>query len=199
METCGDAPEFVWAAEMPLLTNRFFLYDGLKLFVWLTVILSALVGAMFGISGSLSKAMPILEMFGWIVAGILYLFVLIAWIVLGNRYPMAFRIAPESIGWVSLSRRARIANRMAVVAGAATGSLTGAGAGLLAMSQESGRLPWSKLRKVKKYPEERVITLMKSWRVAARLYCTPENYAQVAQLVDRYFAATRPLAAALER
>jgi hypothetical protein len=186
-----DSPEFAWAVEMPLLTNRFFLYDGLKMFLWVAAIISLMIPVVFAVTGSLKHVMQLLTMFAWILAGLFYLFVLITWIVFRNRYPIGFRVDSQGVRWVSLSRRARLANRAAVIVGAATGSLTGAGAGLLAMSQESGQLAWDKLRKVKKYPEERVVTLMNSWRVVIRLYCTPENYEYVVQLVDSFSTVSR--------
>ena len=187
-----NVPELTWAAEMPLLTNRFFLYDGLKVFLWMVAILAVLMTVFFGLSGSLKQVVPILETFAWVLAGLLYLFVVIAWVALGNRYAVAFRIGPEGVAWRTLSRRALAANRLALLAGAATGSLTGIGAGALAIQRESGSLAWNKLRRTKEYPAERVITLMNNWRVVARLYCTPENYAQVLQSLRFYSASAGP-------
>jgi len=191
-----DAPELSWAVEMPLLTNRFFLYDMLKLFFWVAVLLGVLLTVTFAFGGSLKNLPPILKMFALILGGIFFLFVLISWIFFGNRFPMRFRINSWGVGWSSLSRRSRLANRAAVIAGVASGSLAGTGAGLLAISQESGQLAWEKVQTVKKYPAECVITLMNSWRVVIRLFCTPENYADVARLVDACSARNRAGAAA---
>ena len=195
MSSGQQAPEAVWAAEMSLLTNRFFLYDGLKLFLWLAIILTVLVAFIAAGSGSFRNFPVLLALFGWIIAGFLYLFVLICWIFFGNRFPMSFRVGPRDIGWLTLSRRGKTANRLALVAGAATGSLSGMGAGMLAMSEESGSIEWRKVGQVKKYPEDRVITVMNSWRVVARLYCTPENYSEVAALLDYYYTASRSIPA----
>ena len=195
MTTPQETPEFVWAAEMPLLTNRFFLYDAVKLLFWVAVVFSAILLVCATFAESLGKILPVFGILGLILAGFLFLFVLIAWIFFGNRFATSFRVSSYGIGWASLSRRARTANRLAVVAGALGGSMSTAGAGLLAVSAESGAVPWSDIRQVKKYPDERVITIMNSWRVVIRLYCTPENYAYVSQLLDWYFNATRPAAA----
>jgi len=175
-----------WAVEMPLLTSRFFLYDFLKLFVILAIVVCILIPAGFALSGSAKSIVPLLEMFGWISLGIAYMFALIAWIIFRNRYQIGFRIDEGGIAWISLSRTARIANRLALVSGAVGGNLGSAGAGLLAMSAETGRIEWDKIRRVKYYPEEYVLSVMNSWRVVVRLFCTPENYSQVAQLVDSY-------------
>jgi hypothetical protein len=195
MTPAQNPPEFAWAAEMPLLTNRFYLYDGLKLFFWVGLATSVILGAIAAASGSMRGMLSIFEMFGLILGGFLLLFVLISWIFFGNRFPTGFGIGPQGIWWISRSRRARIANRLAVVAGAAGRSPATAGAGLLAVSGESGMAGWADIRRIKKYPDERVISIMNNWRVVIRLYCTPENYAYVAQLVDWYFSVTRPGAA----
>jgi hypothetical protein len=179
-------PVMTWAAEMPLLTGRFFLYDFLKLFVILAAVIAALVLLMAAFSGSMETFTPLLGMFGLIIAGFIYLFALISWVVFRNRYPVGFQIDAGGVAWVSLSRTARIANRLALVTGAVRGNLGAAGAGLLAMSAESGRIEWNELRRIKPHPEDCVISLMNSWRVVARLYCTPENYAQALALLESY-------------
>lgn len=179
-------PAIDWKIEMPLLTSRFFLYDGLKLFVILGVSVAFLTLVISGLSGSWKQAPTLLTMFGWIVAGLLYLFTLIAWVIFRNRFLVGFRIDEQGVAWRTLSKTARAANRLALVTGALRGNPGQAGAGLLAMAGESGRLRWDKVRRIKKYPAERVITVMNSWRVVIRLYCTPDNYACVASVLDGY-------------
>jgi hypothetical protein len=194
-----NSPRFEWQAEMPLLTNRFFLYDGGKLVFWTGIGVGVLM--FFGclLAGSLRSLPTLLGLFGAILLAMLFLFLLIALLFFGNRFPMSFTIGPGGIGWASVSRRARAANRIAVVAGIASGSLGGTGAGLLAVSQETGYLSWSEVRRIRPYPAERVITVMNNWRVVTRLYCTPDNYAYVARLADWYFTVTRPSAPAPPR
>jgi len=199
MATTQSWPEFAWTAEMPLLTNRFFLYDALKLFFWTAISIFVLLFVTFALGGSLEHLPPILEMFGIILAVLVVLFALIALVFFGNHYPMAFRITPRGIGWMTLSRRARAADRVAIVAGILSGNPGAAGAGMIAASQESGWLQWGQLCRVKKHPDVRVISLMNTWRVVIRLYCTPENYAYVAQLLDWYFSATHPYPSAVRR
>lgn len=55
MTTPQETPEFVWAAEMPLLTNRFFLYDAVKLLFWVAVVFSAILLVCAAFAGSLGK------------------------------------------------------------------------------------------------------------------------------------------------
>jgi len=186
MTNASESPYLEWAVEMPLLTNRFFLYDALKLILWTGAVMYALLAAIALFAGTLRHMGTAFLGMGLVLAGFLFLFLVIAAVFFRNRFPMQFRISPEGIEWHSLSRRARTANRMAMVAGVLTGSSTAAGAGLLAASEEFGGLEWSRIGRVKTYADERVITVMNSWRVVARLYCTPENYVRAAQLVDWY-------------
>ncbi|MCX6620946.1 MAG: hypothetical protein NTY38_07665 [Acidobacteria bacterium] len=179
---------------MPLLTNRFFLYDAVKLMLWTGVLVCTLFAVIAALAGTLNHMGMAFVMLGLVLAGFLLLFLAIAAVLFGNRFPVEFRVGPEGIEWKSLSRRGRFSNRAAIVAGVLAGSAGTAGAGLLAAAQEFGGLEWSEIRKLKPYPEERVITVMNSWRVVTRLYCTPENYAYTAQLVEWYMAsnAARP-------
>ena len=173
MTNASDAPFLEWAAEMPLVTNRFFLYDAVKLIAWTGLVMYALLAGIAIATGSLNDMGPAFGGMALVLAGFLLMFLAIAAVFFGNRFPMEFRVGPEGIAWHSLSRRGRVSNRVAVMAGVMTGSATAAGAGLLAASQEFGGLQWRSIHTTKMYPEERVITVMNSWRVVTRLYCTP--------------------------
>jgi hypothetical protein len=188
MGSPNDLPFFEWQVEMPLVTNRFFLYDMLKVVGWTGLVLFVILGGIAVATGSVEHMPVIFGMFALILFGFLLLALAISLVFFGNRYPTRFVVAPAGIGWESMSRRGNAANRAAVVAGVLAGSAGAAGAGLLAAANETGLLDWHEIRKVKKYPEERVITVMNSWRVVIRLYCTPENYRYVADLVDWYRA-----------
>jgi hypothetical protein len=116
-----------------------------------------------------------------ILFGFLFLFVMIALLFFGNGYRVRYLIAAQGIGWESLSRRGKAASRLAIVAGALAGNASVAGAGLLAAASESGLLGWKDVRTIKAYPAIGVISIMNSWRVVIRLYCTPQYYAYAIQ------------------
>ncbi len=190
MTATQSAPEHAWDALMPLLTNRFFLYDGGKLLAWTGAIMAALMAAMFAATGnSFETLLKVYAVLALVLAGFGLLFLLIAWLFFGGRYGARFRVGPQGIAWETLSRRARLGNRAAIVAGALAASASTAGAGLLAVSEESGLITWDEIGRVRKYRDLRVLTIMNGWRVVVRLYCTPENYGYVEQLVDYYLRA----------
>jgi hypothetical protein len=71
-----------------------------------------------------------------------------------------------------------------VALGALAGKPGVAGAGLLGMSQETVSITWPEVCRLKVHLEARVISLMNSWRVVFRLYCTPENFSEVLAAVQ---------------
>lgn len=170
-----------WDAEMPLLNNRFFLYDMAKLLFWTGLICGIIFGGIALGTGGVEGLTPMLAILGLILFGMLFLFVMITLLFFGNVFRVRYLIAAPGIGWESLGRRGKVANRLAIVAGVLAGNASVAGAGLLAATSESGLLPWRDVRTVKAYPAIGVISIMNSWRVVTRLYCTPEYYAYAIQ------------------
>jgi len=106
----------------------------------------------------------------------------------GNRFPMGFRLGPQGAAVVSLSRRGRWGNRLALILGALTGKPGLAGTGLLGMAQETVGVAWEDVRRLNIHAPARVISLMDSWHVVMRLYCTPQNYEVVLKAVQKWVA-----------
>ena len=166
----------MWDAEMPLLNNRFFLYDMAKLLLWTGLIGGLVFGGIALTAGGAKSLGPLMAMLGIILFGFLFLFVLIALLFFGNRFRVRYLMAAQGVGWESMSRRGKAANRLAVIAGALAGNASVAGAGLLAAASESGLLAWKSVRTIKAYPALGAISIMNSWRVVVRIYCTPQYY-----------------------
>jgi hypothetical protein len=177
-------PELTWDFEMPLLTNRFVLYDMIKLLGWSYVILTAILSVVFLIQGETDVLLPFFKMFGFVILGIALLIIFVLALIFGNRFPYRFVIAREGFLQESLSRRSRFFNRAAIVAGLLTGRMQAVGAGMIAASQETTGTSWEDIHKIKGYPNLCVISLMNSWRVVSRIYCTRENYGRIAQTVQ---------------
>jgi hypothetical protein len=125
---------------------------------------------------------------GAVSAGLLMLLILVMLGFFGNRFPMGFALGPHGAMVVSLSRRGRWGNRLAVVLGALAGKPGVAGAGLLGMAQETTGVPWDEVRRLKIHAPIRVISLMDGWHVVMRLYCTPQNYEAVLRAVQTWAA-----------
>ncbi len=173
---------YEWQVEVPLLTNRFMIYDLGKL-VGLTMGLFFIILMVVGIAADGKIDLPALavlaQVSSWGGLGLLVLMILVMLLFFFNHFPMKFQVSSQGVRVESLSRRGRWGNRLAVVLGALSGRPGVAGAGLLGMAQEIVSLKWTEVHRVKVYPGLRVISLMNSWRVVFRLYCTPDNFAPV--------------------
>jgi hypothetical protein len=177
-----EQPSYLmWESEMPLLNNRFFLYGMAKLLLWTGLICGVIFGAIAIPAGGVKALGSMVAILGLILFGLLFLFVMISLVFFGNSYRVKYLLAAPGIGWESMGRRGKVANRLALVAGALSGSPSVAGAGLLAAASESGLLGWESVARIKAYPALSVISVMNSWRVVTRLYCTPQYYAYAVQ------------------
>ena len=129
-----------------------------------------------------------LPLVGLVSAGLLVLLILVMLGFFWNRFPMGFSLSPQGAIVVSLSRCGRWGNRLAVILGALAGKPGVAGAGLLGMAQETTTIAWDDVRRVNIHAPARVISLMDSWHVVLRLYCTPQNYDMVLKAVQSWAA-----------
>jgi len=179
----ADALPCTWDSGFSLLTNRFVVYDGAKLVAWTFGIIAVLFTVISLAQGEPEILPQLLGMFALAVAGLALLGVLIVLIVFRNRFQTRHTITADGVRVQSLSRAARLFNRFAVVAGTVGLSAGTAGAGVLAMSGEDVGITWIDLYRVNRHDDQRVLSLMNSWRVVLRLYCTPENYATVMAMV----------------
>lgn len=180
-----------WETAFSLVTNRFFLYDILKALAWTAGIVALLLTVTFAMAGNLGSLWGVFPVLGIILAAIFVLILLIALVLFGNRYPTRFTMTDRAVYWSGRSKEAHRASRLAMLAGILGGKPSVAGAGLLAATGNSGFLPWKSVGCFKAYPAERVITIMNTWRVVVRLYCTAENY-QVAVESVRRLALPQP-------
>jgi hypothetical protein len=124
-----------------------------------------------------------------ILLGFMVAVLVITVLIFGNRFPTHFAVTPEGVFYQSKSGCASKLNRAAIILGLLAGKPGTAGAGMMAASQEARGFDWEDIHKVKEYPEQRVLSLMNSWRVVVRLYCTPENYPSVLEMVRARSAA----------
>ena len=180
--------ELSWQVNVPLLTDQFIMYDLLKVWGFSTLFLFLIMVAIFTFERNWRGLISMLPLVGLTSLGILVLFILVMLVFFGNRFPMGFMLGPQGAMVASLSQRGRWGNRLAVILGALAGKPGVAGAGLLGMSRESVGISWDEVRRLNIHPETRVISLMDSWHVVLRLYCTPKNYDQVLSAVQKWAA-----------
>lgn len=175
-----------WQINMPLLTNRFMVYDLLKVWGLAGFFLFGLFAAVGLANREFEVVYQGLVVVGGITMGMLLLSTLVMLLYFGNRLPLRFIMGPAGVAAISLSTRGRRGSWAAVVIGLLSGKPTIAGAGMLAASRERTLKSWRQIYRVKIHPSSRVITLMNNWRVVIRLYCTPKNFSEVQELVLKW-------------
>lgn len=175
-----------WDAVFSLATNRFVIYDMLKVIGLTWAIMLLIFGMIFGVSDGPESLLPFLAILSIIMVGFLLLSMAIMLVFFGNRYPSRFTLSPRGAVMENLSGRARGANTAAMALGLLAGKPGLAGAGMLAKSQERVAISWKDVRRVREHPDQRVLSLMNGWRVVIRLYCSPENYDAAREFVRRH-------------
>lgn len=178
-----------WEFSVPLVTNRFFLYDTIKVLFWTFFIFTGGMLIIFSFQKGIDSVIPFLKMMALIFLGFLVAIPGVALFFFCNRYPMRFEITARGAFYSSLSRLAAVSNRAAVVAGLLSLKAGIAGAGLISMSQESGGILWEDVHRIREHPARHVITLMNRWRAVLRLYCTAEDYPHLLEFVRSHTAA----------
>ncbi|MCW5771490.1 MAG: hypothetical protein KIT16_07650 [Rhodospirillaceae bacterium] len=178
-----------WEIGVPLATNRRMLRDMGLAFGLAVLIGYAFVALALAAQGEWKGLLPLAIGFGAGGVGLYLLGVLIMLIVFGNRMRMRFRVGPKGVLASTVDRRAKVANRLAIVAGALGGKPSVAGAGMIAASGEDVATGWAAVQHADFNPRGRRIALRNRWRTMLILYCTAENYATVEALVRKYVAA----------
>ncbi|HPH34435.1 MAG TPA: zinc ribbon domain-containing protein [Methanoregulaceae archaeon] len=85
------------------------------------------------------------------------------------------------------SKTASKVTTAATVGGALLGSLTAAGAGMIAKSREDDFIRWAESRSVALNRKKKTVTVTrKSLVFPIRLYCTDENYEQVVAFIRKH-------------
>jgi len=173
----ADESGLRWAYNIPLLTNRFMLWDFARLFLATFVIAS---GILMVATGFEYESILPLSLVGEAV--FIGLFILTS-ILLGNHVGSVFILDKDGVG-SKVSRRMSKLNKATIVLGVLAGNPSVAGAGFLASSQGEAFHPWSRIEKATVDSKRRVISFHNSWRTVQRIYCYSDNFEQVVAYVS---------------
>jgi hypothetical protein len=164
----------IWDTRFPLLTNRYFMWDMIRVLGIASTILLAL---MVVIMGDVVMAIQFAGLVGVIMLGVMS----IACLLLGNGFDARFSVGQNGISYESGSTGKKW-NKAALVLGVLAGKPGTAGAGALAMSGEAGSYEWKEIVKITVDEKRRIISLHNSWRTLNRLYCLEGNFDPVLQV-----------------
>lgn len=173
-----------WEIAVPLLGNRAVMGDWVKLCVATAIVTGGLLTLMLVVQGEWEAVLPVVGVIGAIAFGLFVLGMLIMAVFFGGHMHFRFTLDDKQIQCDMIDRRAKTANRLALVAGILAGRPGAAGAGAMAMSRESEAVAFSGGFSARFNPGSRQIDLRNGWRRLMVVYATPENYAAVAARIE---------------
>lgn len=172
-----------WEIDIPLATNPFILRDLVKLFAITFFIMFTLFSLIFFTMGEIESIIPMMKVFLVVLGVLMVFFWLIMAVFFGNRFSMRFILTDKTVGYETISRKAKVANRLAIILGLLTGKARLAGTGLIATTTENLEIPWNGIVKITEYPTRRAIALSNSWRTMMIIYCHKDNYEKVLEYI----------------
>lgn len=182
----GAVPALTFTSEMRLLANRFLWWDLCRVTFLSTL---GLYVAVFLASLWADPSDPVLlpVIVAPIAAGGLLALMIVACLIMGNRWTYTVGIGSDGIGW-SVGQRERRINRIAGAINVMSGRPGNIGASAIAISQEDDGMTWDEVRRANYHDAARVISLRDSWHVVQRLYVPEESWVQAVGAVQRGIA-----------
>jgi hypothetical protein len=187
----GSWELLTWNRKIPLITNPWLVLQCIGIPLGIALVF----GTLFSL---ISDSWDMLVLFLIIAGGLAFLMLLIMLVlqlVTGGGLETTFFISDEGVAHQAGSMT-RTLDRVSTGGSAVLGSLSGTGAGMLAISQENNMLIWEDVRYISLYPGVRSLVLRSRYLISpVVLYCTEENYSRVLSMVKKYapLLATRNL------
>ncbi len=127
--------------------------------------------------------LAILEILVLAVGALIVMAFLVIGVIFLNRMELVFKVDWEG---VRCDRGEYVSNlnRLAWMIGSISQRVNPMGASLIAMSRESTLVPWGDIKKAVFDGKKGVISVSSARRLLLRVYCTPENYDNIAETVD---------------
>ncbi len=178
-----ESTSLTWEVRFPLLTNpnilkAWFKAMGMTYFLIMVIMVPIFIG-----TGEIDGIPPIALIFLGVTLGITILGLLIMLVIFGNSSQAKFTLDDEGVLYESQDNKAKTLSRIAILAGGITGNATTAGAGLISTSKEQISISWKTIFKAKYCEKSHTICLRNQYRDLLQLYCTPENYQTVCEMV----------------
>ena len=187
MSTPGSG-EVTWDISVPLLNNRLMIGALVKIFGFSVLVVAGLLSLVFASQGDWALIPQVWLGLSVIGAGLIGLGLFVMGVVLRNRMRCRFTVSDSGVRFETIDTTLRAANRAAVVVGVLLRRPQAVGAGLIAQSQEVQALSWRGSFRAHYAPNRHVVTFSNRWRSLMIVYCTPDNYADVAARIQACLA-----------
>jgi hypothetical protein len=181
--TNQESGGITWEISVPLLNNRLIVGATIKVFGFAAVGVAGLLSLVFATQGNwqlIPKMFMLLMLLG---GGLIVLSLVIMAVVFQNRWRFRFTVSHDLIRFETIDKTLRASNRLAVTAGVLMGRPQAVGAGMIGQSRETQEIKWNGNFHAVYKPHARVIILRNRWRRLMIIYCTQENYTEVAEYI----------------
>lgn len=172
----------LWSRKIPLITNPYLVLQCIAIPLGIGIFLGLLFWLIVG-------AFEMLTLFLVIGAGLAVLFLLIMLvlqIVTGGGLETDFFICEKGVAHHA-GKTTRMLDRASAGGSAVMGSMSGTGAGLIAISQEDNMLEWGDVKYISVYPSTRSIVFRSRYLISpVVLYCRPDNFENVLAMIRKY-------------
>jgi hypothetical protein len=172
-----------WNRKIPLITNPYLVLQCIFIPLGISIVMGFFLSIITGGEWDLLLLFLILS------AGLslLMLFImLVLQLVTGGGLETEFFISDEGVAYKA-GNTTRALDRASAGGSVVLGSMSGTGAGLLAMSQEDNGLLWEDVRYVSVYRRVRSIVFRSKYLISpVVLYCTEENFPVVLAMVKKF-------------
>lgn len=207
----GPPAAWSWEIEVPLLSRE--ILRGYAMAVGLAILLAAaFVGVGLVANGAVDAIPGLAAMLALVALVALAVFgagFVVAWVLFRGAIRMRYVVDGEGVSATVVERGARAANRAAVALGFIAGRPGAAGAGLIAIGQETVELRWDGAFRASFDAAAGTITFRNAWRPLLVVHAGAADFEPVARLVRegmakagtavRAAAAPSPLVGVLRR
>ena len=172
-----------WNRKIPLITNPYLVLQCIFIPLGIAIVMGSFLSIITGEEWDLLLLFLIL---GAGFSALMLLIMLVLQLVTGGGLETEFFISDEGVAHKA-GNTTRALDRASAGGSVVSGSLSGTGAGLLAMSQENNVLIWKDVRYVSVYRSVRSIVFRSKYLISpVVLYCTEENFPVIRAMVKKY-------------
>ena len=175
-----------WSKKIPLITNPYLVLQC----IFIPFGIGIVCGIFFSlITGGEWAMLTLFLILGAGLSVLMLIIMLVLQIVTGGGLETEFFISNEGVAH-NAGSTTKTLNRVSAGGSAVLGSMSGSGAGLLAMSQENNMLAWEEVRYVSVYRSVRSIVFRSKYLISpVVLYCTDQNFSEILAMVKKYAPA----------
>ena len=181
--TTHDQVYLTWETRIKLLNNAG-IWSSLLLAFGIPSVLLGILLAVVAKKAIYALMVPLVA-----VGGFLLIFVCIGIVIdLFGGFKVIFILSQSGVRSLS-GKVAKAATTATMITGLLAGNITTFASGALAASEQNVFIPWDAITSVKLKASRRFMLIKREWGYKPiGLYCTPENYQQVLELIRRFAA-----------